>query len=447
MNRMRICRRRVCGLILAVAVTGPSLAEDWPRWRGPRGDGSWNAPPLPAEWPATELRTVWKHPVGGGYAGISVADGRLVTLDLVEAIAAKSADTPADEAKPDGIERVWCLDAATGKPLWSHRYPVRYGNLGGYANGPRAAPTIHDGRVYTLGAVGHLFCFDALTGKILWQHDLVREYSAKVPLWGFAGSPVIDGDQLIVHAGANPNGCFMAFDRLTGKERWRAISDPAGYCTPVLIDTPSGRQLIGWTPEHIHGIDPRDGKPLWKLAYKITYGVSIATPIYQEGLLFVTAYWHGSKAIRLGKEPTAMELAWEDGKQLRGLMAQPLYRNGYVYTIDKDYGLTCFELKTGRKLWDDDNQMTPRGRNPHASFVWLNNTERILSLNSAGELILARLTPEGYHEESRTRVLRGKVWGHPAFADRFLYAKTDGAEAWRSAGPHELVCIELSPAK
>ena len=447
MNYARIFLLQALGLIITVSVAGSSHAEDWPRWRGPRGDGSWNAPPLPAKWPSTGLRTVWKQPIGGGYAGISVVDGRLYTMDCEEPMTPKPAGRSADDPQPDGIERVVCIDAATGKPLWSHRYPVRYGNLGGYANGPRATPTIHDGRVYTLGAVGHLICFAAATGKILWQHDLVQEFSAKVPLWGFAGSPVIDGNQVIVHAGANPDGCFMAFDRLTGKERWRAIGDPAGYCTPVLIDAPSGPQLIGWTPEHIHGIDPRDGKPLWKLPYKITYGVSIATPIYHENLLFVTGYWHGSKAIRLGKEPTAMELAWEDGKRLRGLMAQPLYRNGYVYTIDKDYGLTCFELKTGRKVWDDDNEMTPRGRNPYASFVWLNDTDRILSLNAAGELILARLTPEKYHEESRTRVLNGKVWGHPAFADRFLFAKADGAEAWRKGGPRELVCIELSPAK
>ena len=124
-------------------------------------------------------------------------------------------------------------------------------------------------------------------------------------------------------------------------------------------------------------------------------------------------------------------------------MAQPLYRDGYVYTIDKDAGLTCFELKTGKKLWDDENQLTPRGRNPHASIVWLNDGDRALALNSLGELVLLRLNTKGYAEDSRTKVLNGQVWGHPAFADRFLFAKTDGAEAWRKAGKCELVCVEL----
>ena len=107
-------------------------------------------------------------------------------------------------------------------------------------------------------------------------------------------------------------------------------------------------------------------------------------------------------------------------------------------------GLTCFELKTGKKLWDDDNQLTPTGRNPHASIVWLNDGDRALALNSVGELVLCRLNPKGYEEQSRAKVLNGSVWGHPAFAGRFLFAKTDGAEAWRKAGQCELVCVELA---
>ena len=124
-------------------------------------------------------------------------------------------------------------------------------------------------------------------------------------------------------------------------------------------------------------------------------------------------------------------------------MAQPLYRDGHVYSIDKTLGLTCFELKTGKKLWDDDNQLTPKARNPHASIVWLNDGDRALALNATGELVLCRLNPKGYDEQSRTKVLPAQVWGHPAFAGRFMFAKTDGAEAWQKAGPSELICVEL----
>jgi outer membrane protein assembly factor BamB len=428
-------------LALVILSAAPVIAEDWPRWRGPRGDGTWDAPKLPEVWPSSGLKTVWRHPVGGGYAGITVADGKVYTLDLEKPVARPQGDGP------DGTERVLCFNAATGELLWSHRYPVRYGDLDGYSNGPRSAPTYHDGKLYTLGAVGHLYCFDAASGKILWQRDTVAESGARVPRWGFAASPVIDGGRVIAHVGAKPNGCLIAFVRNTGEEVWRSLPDEAGYSTPILIEAKSGRQLVAWTPENVHGLDPDSGERLWSVPHKETYGVSIATPIFREGIVFITGYWEGSKAIRLGEKPTDAELVWQDRRTLRGLMAQPLYRDGHVYTIDKDHGLSCVELKSGKKLWDDENQLTPRGRNPHASIVWLGDTDRVLALNSVGELVLARLTPEGYDEQSRVQVLGGRVWGHPGFSGRFLFAKTDGAQAWQQAGPHELVCVELAPAK
>jgi outer membrane protein assembly factor BamB len=254
---------------------------------------------------------------------------------------------------------------------------------------------------------------------------------------------VIDGDRVIVHTGAEPDGCLIAFDRRTGREVWRCGQDPAGYATPILITAPAGRQLVAWTPEHILGIAPGTGKLLWSVPYKVTYGVSIATPIYQEHLVFVTGYWEGSKAIRLGPGPEQAELVWEDNRHARGLMAQPLYREGHVYSLDKYLGLVCFEMRTGKKLWDDGNRMTPKGRNPHASFVWLNDGDRALILNSVGELILARLNPQGYTEQSRTKVVDGEVWSHPAFAGNRIYLRSDGAEQATRSGPLELRCIEL----
>ena len=176
------------------------------------------------------------------------------------------------------------------------------------------------------------------------------------------------------------------------------------------------------------------------MPYKVNLGVAIATPIFQEGMVFVTGYWEGSKAVRLGSQPSDATLAWEDARALRGLMSQPLYRDGHVYTIDKQFGLTCFELATGKKLWDDGNRMTPRSRNPQASMVWLGGSERAIVLNSDGDLILARLTPSGYHEESRTNIIRptakNAVWAHPAYAANRVFARND----------EEIVCYSLLEA-
>jgi outer membrane protein assembly factor BamB len=437
---------------MCILTSAVGNAEDWPQWRGPRADGTWNGPKLPEKWPERGLQRVWRQPIGGGYAGIAVADGRVYTMDREKIPGVKPSKTdpkkpPDPDGPPDGHEQVLCFDAATGKPLWSHKYPTRYGDLGGYSNGPRAMPTVFDGRVYTLGAVGHVFCFDAGTGQILWSKDMVRDHKARVPMWGFAASPVIDEELVIVHTGAEPDGSFIAFDRRTGKEVWRSLPDPAGYCTPILIESRGGRQLVVWTPENVHGLDPRSGKRLWTIPYEVTYGVAIATPIFREDIVFVTGYWEGAKAIRLGPAATDAELIWEDNRALRGIMSQPLYRDGHAYCLDKTLGLVCFELKTGKKLWDDGNRMTPRARNPHASLLWLNDGDRTLILNSVGDLILARLNTTGYHEQARTKVIDGKVWSHPAVAGKYLYVRSDGAEQSAAGGPFELVCVALVNAE
>ncbi|MBS0264283.1 MAG: PQQ-like beta-propeller repeat protein [Planctomycetes bacterium] len=418
------CPLFVIGLLL-LGSTSPAFAEDWPRWGGPRGDGTWQAPSLPETWPGNQLAVRWKQPLGGGYGGISVAAGRGYVMDR--------------QIQPREVERIICFDPDTGKSLWIHEYSVTYGSLD-YGNGPRATPTIHEGAVYTLGALGHACCLDAATGQPRWSKDFVADSGAKIPTWGLSASPVIWNDLVILQPGAE-HGCFVALDRTTGREVWRSSDDPAGYATPIVIAAPSGPQLIAWTPLHILGLNPRTGQILWSVPYEITYGVSIATPMYRDNIVFITAYWAGSKAIRLGKKPEDAELIWEENRHLRGLMSQPLYRDGLVYSIDKQHGLTCFELQTSKKLWDDGHQMTPRGRNPQATLVWLNDGDRVIILNELGDLILARLNPTGYHEQSRANIIERKenspIWAHPAYAGQRVYARSDT----------ELVGVDLLPPK
>jgi outer membrane protein assembly factor BamB len=399
-------------------------AEDWPRWRGPRGDGSWQAPVIPAKFPPGGPPVVWKAPIGPGFSGIAVAGGRVYTMD-----------------RPPGTEdeRIIALDEKTGAPIWEHRYRAAYGKLD-YGKGPRCTPTVHDGRVYTLGAVGHVHCLDAATGHVLWSKDLIQDHGAKVPEWGFAASVVVEGDRAIVHAGL-PGGCYSAYDCRTGAELWRGGDDPVGYGTPIIVEHIGLKQLIGWTPEHIvaHRLD--DGRLLWKYPYKVTYGVSIATPIFHEGTVLVCGYWEGSRAIRLGQSPEQADLLWEENRFLRGLMDQPLYRRGHVYLLDKQYGIVAFELAKGEKIWSDDNRLAPRGRNPQVSMVWLGNsdpsgkddTDRAICLNEKGELILIRLSPMGLTEDSRATII-GETWAHPAYASQCCFARDD----------NEIVCVRLT---
>jgi len=386
----------------------PTSGEDWPRWRGPRGDGTWRGPKLSSAWPKAGLQRVWRRPVGGGYGGIAVSSGRVYVMDR--------------QRDPD-VERVLCFDGVTGDQLWLHDYSADYSGVS-YDNGPRATPTVVDGRVYTLGAVGHLFCFDADDGKVIWSKDLVAKFGARVPIWGLSASPLIVDDTVIVHPGAEPDGCYIAFDRTSGEERWRSLPDAAGYATPILVRHNERRQLIGWTPTNVRGMDPVTGKLLWTVPFEVNYGSSVAHPIFVDNLVLVSSYYDGSKAIRLGDQPGAANVVWHERRNLRGLMSQPLHRDHHAYLIDKRHGLTCFELATGKKLWDDDNRMTPKGRNPQATMVWLNDEDRAIVLNSDGDLILIRLNPNGYVEESRENII-GRTWAHPAYAGNCVYARSD----------------------
>lgn len=404
--------------VLCLSVTMPAIGEDWPQFRGPRGDGAWHGPTLPQQWPSTGLPVLWKQPIGGGYAGVVAFEGRVYTMDR--------------QREPTSQERVLCWDATTGEPCWTHAYPAEYGDLT-YDNGPRAAPTVHEGKVFCLGALGMASCLDATTGDVLWSHDYGIDPQANLAeWWGYAASPVVFQDLVIFHVSAAKDACLVALDQRDGHEVWRAAADRSGYATPALGAVNGTPLLVAWTPNFIWGIDPQNGEVAWQMPYPVTYGVSVAAPIVAGDLAFVTGYWEGSKAIRLGPQWSDAELIWEDVDNLCGLMSQPLYKNGYVYSLDKRFGLTCFELATGAKLWDDGNTLTPRGRNPQASLVWLGDGDRVIALNSEGELVLCRLTPQGYVEDSRTKII-GPTWAHPAFAGRHAYARSD----------EEIVCVEL----
>lgn len=395
-----------------------SLAEsdsEWPRWRGPKGDGFWEPKPLPADFADREPQLLWKVNVGKGFGGVTVSDGRVYLMDR--------------QTSPQEQERVLCFGAGGGKLLWQHVWPVKYGEMGGYATGPRASVTIADGKAYALGATGMAACFDAVTGKVVWELDCVKALKARIPQWGFAASPLLWKDTVLLHVGAEGQGSVVALDQTTGRERWRGGRDRAGYCTPEVIEHEGKLQLIQWGPEHVQSLDPDTGAELWAYPYKITYGVSIAQPLYRDGMLLVSGYWHGAKALRLGAKP---QLVWEEEKKMCGLMSAPLFKDGLVYMLDKTEGLTCFQLSDGSIRWQDGNQLTPKDRNPQLSMVWLDQNQNLVALlNAVGELVYARLKAEGAEVLARHQVI-GKTWAHPAFTKDRLFVRSDSeVAAWK----------------
>jgi len=389
---------------------------DWAQWRGPQADGTW--PGAPALSKGGGLEIVWKEKLGGGYSGVTVADGRVYTMDREAG--------PSDAAVTESIH---CFDAESGNPLWRHAYSADYSGLE-YGSGPRASVRIHDGKAYALGANGNVHCLDAASGKMIWAIDAAEKLNAGRPRWGFAATPVIWKDTVIFHLGV-PGGSYLAFDQETGKEIWRGPDDPAGYATPVFTKQGNRTLMIGWTPKHIVALDPDGGEVIWKAPYDVTSGVSIATPLIHQGMVLASGYWQGSKAIRLADG----SLAWENNEFLRGLMSQGFARDGTAWLLDKEHGLNCFDLETGAKHWDDGHQLTPADRNPQATFVRLGESEDFLVLNANGELIHATITRDGVTEHWREQ-LTGKTWAHPAYVGHHVFARDD----------RSIVCAKLPVA-
>lgn len=407
---------------MVVGASLPAAEPDpgWPRWRGPAADGRWNPPDLPKNFASKEPSPLWRIKIGGGFGGVTLADGRVYVMDY---------------QKSPEQERVLCVDASTGKEIWSQTWPVVYGKLD-YGTGPRASVVIEKAdagvRAYALGATGVASCFDAFTGQLIWQRDTQKELAAKIPTWGFSGSPFLWKETVILHVAAQPGGSLVALDKKTGKEIWRTGDDPAGYCTPELIEHNGQLQLIAWGPEHVQSFNPDTGAPNWKQPYKITYGVSIAQPLHVDGVLMVSGYWHGTKAYQLGSQPADSKLLWEQEKEICGLMSAPLHKNGRAYILEKKNGLTCFEIRTGKVLWTDGNTLTPADRNPQFSMVWLDEPNDLVALlNASGELVYARLKQDGVEELARHQII-GKTWAHPAFGNGTIFARSDTELAgWR----------------
>jgi outer membrane protein assembly factor BamB len=407
-------------------------ADEWPQWRGPNRDGVWRETGLIDRFDAPEVSIRWRVPIGSGYSGPTVAEGRVYVTDrLVE---------------PNEIERVHCFDWKTGRQLWLHSYEATYEGVN-YTAGPRAAVLVDDGRAYSLGAAGHLHCFNAAEGTVLWKKDLRTEYGIRMPTWGIAAAPLLEGDLIIVQIGGE-DACLAAFDRKTGEERWTALADDASYSAPIVVEQAGRRVLVCWTGEQIAGLDPATGEQHWGFPFRWErWPIGIATPVVHDDFLLLSEAHKGTLLLRMSPDELAVEEVWHRRKNddnpeaLHCLISTPLVQDDHIYGADNEGVLRCLDLETGRQIWEDESGV-PRQR--WAAIHLVKNADWVWMFNERGELIIARLSPDGFDEISRAKLIdpttnqlrrRGGVtWSHPAFAYRHVFARND----------KELVCADLS---
>lgn len=419
--------------------TTPVAAEDWPQWRGTDRAGIWHETGIVERFPASDLKVSWRTPVGSGFNGPAVANGRVFLLDWVE---------DPESRTLDGTERVLALDEQTGTVLWTHEWQTSYRMLMvTYAIGPRATPTVDDNRVYVVGATGRLWCLDVESGAVVWHHNFVEEYNTNVPTWGVSSAPLIDGDRLITIVGGEPDALVVAFDKHTGEEVWRALDvfQEMGYAQPVIYEAGGTRQLIIWHTGALVALNPVTGGIYWEEPWEVRSGLSVATPVRADNYLLVSQFYHGSLMMRLVSDRPDATMLWKGSSRselpdetdgLHALITTPIILGDYVYGVDSHGELRGLSARTGERLWMS-GAMTAQNRWSAAFMV--QHRDRFFVNNDEGDLIIAQFTPEGYVELDRTklieptstgghgrpRAIRIVNWSHPAYANKHIVHRND----------------------
>jgi outer membrane protein assembly factor BamB len=436
--------RSICFLWMILAANFV-CAADWPQWMGPDREDVWPEKGIIEEFPEGGLKVLWRKPIHGGFSGPAVADGRVYITDYVKAAGdAKPAPTKRNDLQ--GVERTLCLDAGTGDEIWKHEYSCDYAIS--YPAGPRCTPTVENGKVFTLGAMGDLFCFEAATGKIVWSKNLPKAYKASVPLWGYAGHPLVYKSLLICTVGGE-DSTVVAFNKETGEEVWKALRAPEiGYSPPTLIEAGNVTQLLIFHGQSLNSLDPDTGKLYWSEPLATAFSMAIMAPRKGGDFLFTGGHNGKSMGLKLDPSQPSVTRVWEGSRNigLAPVSGTPFVDNGIAYGIDGNGLFRAMRIATGERLWStskpvngEDNEK--RGPNEGATFV-TKNGDRYFLFGENGDLIIARLSPERYDEVSRTKLLdpvgvglgRRIVWSHPAYAQKCVFARND----------QEIVCASLA---
>jgi len=414
-------------------------AEDWPHWRGPTRDNVWNEEGLLEKFPPTGPKILWRTPVAGGYAGPAVSEGSVYLLDFT--LDGEDQGANNDRKPTQGTERVLCLDEKTGDVRWKHEYRVKY--TISYSSGPRCTPTVDGDRVYTLGAEGNLFCFEKITGKILWSKDFRKEYSDKTAMWGHASHPLIDGEKLICIVGGEGSHA-VAFDKLTGKEIWRAVTaSEQGYCPPLIIEAQGTQQLILMRPDAITSVEPETGDEFWSVPYEADAGSIIMTPVFWNNHLYVGGFNNKKLMLRLPTGPPSAEVLWANESKLgiAPINVQPYVDRDTMYGFDQNGDLMAIDLPGGERLWKTSAPIGKRHVSCGTAFI-IRQADRYWMFNELGELLIVKLSRQGYEEIDRQQVIeptsvafgRDVVWSMPAFANRCVFVRND----------KECICVDLA---
>jgi outer membrane protein assembly factor BamB len=385
--------------------------HDYAQFLGPFRLGILPGARLNSDWAMNPPRMLWKKPVGEGWSAFAVVGDYAFTQEQ------RGSD-----------ECVVCYRVADGEPMWVRADPGRFDtSLGG--PGPRATPTVTGGRVYAVGATGLLNCLDASTGRRVWAANIQEDNEADSISHGVCASPLVIDDRVLVCPTGSNGASLVAYDRETGKRRWRAGKDQASYGSPLVADVAGVRQVLLYTSAGVAAHDPGTGQLLWSFPWTNGEGINCSQPVPNAGtpdrVLLSTGYGTGCVLLHVSQAADgtwSAEPLWEN-RRLRTKFSTAVIHDGCAYGLD-DGILTCLDLKTGRPFWKD-------GRYQHGQVLLAGNLLLVQAEN--GEVVLVEAARDRLRERGRIAALTGKTWNNPALAGRFLLVRND----------HEAACYEL----
>jgi len=398
-------------------LTASSQGADWPQWRGPNRDGVVTDKAHPLDAIPAEPKVLWKIDAGPGQSSPVLAGNRLIFLD-----------------GKDGQETAHCVDAATGKEIWASAVGPMVEFANAYGEGPRCTPLIDGDRVYVQSCGGEFHCLALADGKVQWKISFGADYG--VPFLGNKsndpeaketasrrhgnnGSAVIDGDRIFVPVGSTKKGTLIAFDKKTGKELWHSGEDNTAYSS-VMVGTLAGvRQAVHLTADALMGVDVEKGNILWRVPLKTGAKRHVCTPVISGDTVTVASTSIGTLKFHIAKDAYGLraEQAWA-ALPVKTVIGTPVLLGKYLYTLGPGSraDLVCLDFETGKPAWSHP------AFGDYASLTVVN--DKILALNSTGELSVVKANPEKYDELGRAQIC-AKTWASPAYSDGRIFVKDE----------------------
>jgi outer membrane protein assembly factor BamB len=381
----------------------------WPGFRGPDRDGVASGTHIETDWSRRPPEELWRRPIGPGWSSFAISGPLAYTQE-----------------QRGEEELVTAYRLTDGRPVWKHADPVRFYESNG-GPGPRGTPTVHGDRVFALGATGILNALDAGTGRRIWSRNAATDTSTEIPGWGFASSPLVAGDVVIVAL----SGQLAAYDIQTGEPRWYGPTGGSGYSSPHLATIDGVPQVLLLRGSRTISVSPEDGSLLWEHTWQP--GVGIVQPALADGadVLITTGDAMGGLGIRrvsVSHGPTGWNVQerWTS-RGLKPYFNDLVVHEGHAFGFDGSI-LACIDLGTGERAWKG-------GRYGHGQMVLLPDQDLLLVLSEEGELALVRAVPDGFAETARFKAIEGKTWNHPVLVgDLLLVRNGEEMAAFRLPG-------------